>query len=257
MDRDNVIQSLIDLGLSTGEAKTYIKLVETGPSEATPLAESAGVPQPKIYEYLRALSTKNLIMEYDSRRRARTYEAIDYNVALDLLEKVLQKKIQTTREYFKKNIEIEKEEKDQLITYKTGETAVNIAIEDIFSKSKKNIMFIENHGTSNLMNTLLKRYKLERINFLHEDVQKLEGIHNIIDPFRNVLQEISTIQPAFVISDIDIKMGVARLSAIISPSTKEIEPMIIIFKHQLIINYQTKFLLGLIRSITDTIKNKV
>ena len=75
MYKDDVIKTLVDLGLSTGEAKTYVALTLEGSSEATPLAQRAGIAQPKIYEYLKSLKDRNFINVYETKTRAKSYSS--------------------------------------------------------------------------------------------------------------------------------------------------------------------------------------
>ena len=52
-----------ELGLSETHVRVYASLAEYGPSSARQLAERLGINRPTMYEYLKALTKKGLVME--------------------------------------------------------------------------------------------------------------------------------------------------------------------------------------------------
>ena len=51
------------LGLNSYEAKAYLTLIMRGASKATVIARESGIPQQRIYDVLRSLESKGLIVE--------------------------------------------------------------------------------------------------------------------------------------------------------------------------------------------------
>ncbi len=56
-------KAFLELGLSETHVRVYGSLAEYGPSSARQLAERLNINRPTIYEYLKALMTKGLVME--------------------------------------------------------------------------------------------------------------------------------------------------------------------------------------------------
>ena len=86
-----VVKELIELGLSGGEAKAYLALVEIGPSSVGPIAKKSGVSYSKIYEVLTRLVKKGLV-SYTTKQKTKYYQPLDpsrISEYLDSQEKVL------------------------------------------------------------------------------------------------------------------------------------------------------------------------
>lgn len=52
---------LLDLGLTDGEARAYLALVDGGPAPASEIAKSARVPRNRVYDVLESLAAKDLV----------------------------------------------------------------------------------------------------------------------------------------------------------------------------------------------------
>jgi sugar-specific transcriptional regulator TrmB len=76
-----LLQSLIDIGLSEREAKTYLALLSKGSATASELQKISGIPRSKIYEVIDGLLRNGYCTEKRSGRN-RTYEIIDPDVTL-------------------------------------------------------------------------------------------------------------------------------------------------------------------------------
>ncbi|MBX0323258.1 TrmB family transcriptional regulator [Halomicroarcula sp. F13] len=61
MDDDELTTILEDAGLSPYQAEAYVALLELGTASATDVAESCDVPDPRIYDVLRDLESKDYI----------------------------------------------------------------------------------------------------------------------------------------------------------------------------------------------------
>ena len=61
MNRSDVVEQLMDFGLTSYEAKAYVALAGLGPSEPKKVAEEARIPYPSAYTALKALQTKGWV----------------------------------------------------------------------------------------------------------------------------------------------------------------------------------------------------
>ena len=61
MNRSDVVEQLIDFGLTSYEAKAYVALAGLGPSEPKKVAEDARIPYPSAYTALKALQSKGWV----------------------------------------------------------------------------------------------------------------------------------------------------------------------------------------------------
>lgn len=77
---DDAIRRLVDLGLTLSEARCYVALLETAPATAGQLADTSGVPRPKVYGTLKVLEERRFC--YPSGDRVTTYRPVDPDLAL-------------------------------------------------------------------------------------------------------------------------------------------------------------------------------
>jgi HTH-type transcriptional regulator, sugar sensing transcriptional regulator len=61
LNRSDIVDQLIDLGLTSYEAKAYVALASLGPSEPKKVAEDARIPYPSAYTALKALLLKGWV----------------------------------------------------------------------------------------------------------------------------------------------------------------------------------------------------
>lgn len=81
-------QGLMSLGLTEGEAKAYIAMIETGSSTVGPIAKKSGISYSKIYEVLQRLIDKG-IASFIIKGKMKYFQAIKP----DLLYKFLDRQI--------------------------------------------------------------------------------------------------------------------------------------------------------------------
>jgi sugar-specific transcriptional regulator TrmB len=79
----DLIRSLIELGLPESEARIYIALVIMNNSEVKELIDFSGISKPSAYEALRSLDNKGLIVLINERPLV--YQAISPEIGLELL----------------------------------------------------------------------------------------------------------------------------------------------------------------------------
>nr|WP_054858346.1 helix-turn-helix domain-containing protein [Methanobacterium formicicum] len=80
-----LIKSLMDLGLLESEAKIYITLAMMNNSEVKTLIEFLGLSKPNTYESLRLLEEKGLVSLINTRPMA--YQALPPEIGLEVLLK--------------------------------------------------------------------------------------------------------------------------------------------------------------------------
>lgn len=68
METDELLTVLEDAGLSPYQAAAYATLLELGTTSASELASASDVPQPRIYDVLRALDEQGYVTVYDQDR---------------------------------------------------------------------------------------------------------------------------------------------------------------------------------------------
>ena len=78
-----LIKSLMELGLLESEAKIYITLVMMNNSEVKKLIEFLGISKPNTYESLRLLKEKGLVVLINTRPM--TYQSTPPDIGLDML----------------------------------------------------------------------------------------------------------------------------------------------------------------------------
>ena len=61
MHRSDIVEQLMDFGLTSYEAKAYVSLAGLGPSEPKKVADDARIPYPSAYTALKALRTKGWV----------------------------------------------------------------------------------------------------------------------------------------------------------------------------------------------------
>jgi sugar-specific transcriptional regulator TrmB len=80
---ESVVEELKAFGLSTYEAEAYEALLLAGPSEASLVAQKAGIPSGRVYDVLNSLVEKKLLALHDTRPKQ--YSAFPPRVALSNL----------------------------------------------------------------------------------------------------------------------------------------------------------------------------
>ncbi len=88
---EEIVAKLRSLGLTTYEARAYLVLVKRGVMTSTEIAREARIPQPRVYDVLRGLEEKGLILV--SEGRPRLYRAEEPRVALKRLLEAIERRI--------------------------------------------------------------------------------------------------------------------------------------------------------------------
>src|SRR3989344_470827 len=83
---DNDIQDLLKIGLTEGESKVYLALIELGSSTVGPIVKKSGVAYSNIYDILQRLMEKGLV-SYIIKNKTKHFQAVSPANLLDYLEK--------------------------------------------------------------------------------------------------------------------------------------------------------------------------
>ncbi len=150
---EELVARLRNLGLSSYEAKAYLVLIKNGVMTSTEIAKEARIPQPRVYDVLKGLEEKGLIMV--SEGRPRLYRAEDPRVALKRLIESVERRL--------------REEYDQAITM----------IENVLG-----------HGRRILSKEIWKIESLQKIKAKLVDLIELAEYELLISAYGHVLEDI-------------------------------------------------------------------
>jgi sugar-specific transcriptional regulator TrmB len=98
MNEEMLIKKLLELGLTSYEAKVYRAVVCNSNACAAELATAAAIPRPKVYQVLTQLSEKGLITETLGKKKQ--FQVIDPAIAFSNLEKSLDASYQEKKQIF-------------------------------------------------------------------------------------------------------------------------------------------------------------
>ena len=96
MEKEEILRTLVNCGLSEYESKVYSSLVFMGTSKAGSISKASEVPQSKIYEVLEQLMNKQLVEVFEGRPKE--YRAAEPEVALKNLLEEKVRDIETIKE---------------------------------------------------------------------------------------------------------------------------------------------------------------
>ncbi|MFX0096740.1 MAG: TrmB family transcriptional regulator [Candidatus Hodarchaeota archaeon] len=131
VSKGRITQTLKELGLSDYEARSYYALIILGPSNASEIAQEAGVPPTSMYKILERLQGKGWIEI--SHGRPKIYKAVDPRICekaqLERIEEVF-------AELTKRYMAAPSHEKSQLIFTISGEKNVLNKIGDMLDRTE-------------------------------------------------------------------------------------------------------------------------
>ncbi len=132
---EKLIEALRDFGLSEYEAKVLLTLIAKGELTAKEISEFSGVPRTSVYEVVRSLTGKGLVMASGKPLKFRALPAQE-------LMKLFTRKLQSNIELLKKelpNIEKGGTKREEVVKVYTGEMAIN-ALKECIERAKKEII---------------------------------------------------------------------------------------------------------------------
>jgi sugar-specific transcriptional regulator TrmB len=204
IEDSKAIDSLIRLGLSTSEARTYIALLKSGPTSPANLSKLAQIPQPKIYGYLESLEKSGFAELSDIQGRVKIYFAKPYEFVLNQLEKEINDRITYLSGFFKNLKQDEQSDVTEFFILHEGSSRVNLAVEEIFIRAKKNLIILSKGFMEDKINSLMKQYS--NLNYsLPTDRQ--EGLMKLTNMLQEMMinEEIQRLRPLVMFVDYDIE----------------------------------------------------
>jgi sugar-specific transcriptional regulator TrmB len=96
------LYNLLKIGLTEGEARTYIALIELGSSTAGPIVKKSGIAYSNIYDVLNRLIEKGIV-SFIIKNKTRQYQAVSPSNLLLYIEKK-EKELNVQKEALKKAI---------------------------------------------------------------------------------------------------------------------------------------------------------
>jgi len=136
-----LVESLKIMGLTEYEAKVYSALVLFDRAEVKQIYEFLNVPKPSVYQSLKTLVDKGLVMIVNSKPAI--YRAMPPKVALRHLTEVhdkAEKNALKELDYLEKNV-LETENSDIIWTL-FGENNVEHSMEDLFNKARNSMKIV-------------------------------------------------------------------------------------------------------------------
>ena len=169
MDPDaQIIELLKSLGLTHYEAQVFLELFRNSPQIARTLGEKSKVPRGRIYEVLKNLNNKGLVIEKPSRGSSpNQYDITLFPEGLERLKNMKMQEILREKDQLDTNFnkllplmtrlerksadDVEMREKEEFAIIK-GETALDYYIKKLLRNAKRNVL-------TNFTAQLLLKYK--------------------------------------------------------------------------------------------------
>ncbi|WP_052299993.1 TrmB family transcriptional regulator [Ferroglobus placidus] len=126
---DKLVEVLRDFKLSDYEIKVLLTLISEGELTASEIAEKSGIPRTSVYETVKSLEKKGLVVCRGKPLRVRALSA-------EQLVNVFAKKLEEKMRALDKLTEIEKEKREEIVTIYRNEAAFNV-LENILEKASR------------------------------------------------------------------------------------------------------------------------
>ncbi len=242
--KKDAIATLIKLGLSAGEAKTYVSLVTMDTLFASEIARAAEVPQPKVYGFLKSLEEKNFITRQEKSGRPDTFTATAFDIVVEKLTTDMEEMIANTKDYLEEaNKAKATEQVRDLFAYYEGENAVISGLDVIISRMQRNAIFLfmnkkDKKHIENLLERKMKENKDIKIYTISipKKLQLLPLFRNLAksEKFKNYSENQLT---AFF-TDIDLENLTGKSLNIVFPAIEEYSRILINIKHPTALIFQ-------------------
>ncbi len=181
-----LIKSLMDLGLLESEAKIYITLVMMDNSEVKTLIEFLGLSKPNTYESLRLLKDKGLVVLINTKPM--TYQATPPDIGLDMLLKNHLNMQETAKNNAKKFFSLLDKENfieksPETLWHVFGKNSIDFKIKDMINGAEKNIFLAASPKYLKYLKNLDdKQLKIEIITISDNyDIEQLEKMFSFSD----------------------------------------------------------------------------
>ncbi|RKD31447.1 TrmB family transcriptional regulator [Thermohalobacter berrensis] len=133
---EKIINELINIGLNTYEAKSYLALIQNPNISAYEISKISGVPQSKVYETIKKMVQKGLAIA--SGTNPVRYTALPIDEFLDRYKSNIENSIS----YIKENIKTLNEDPNiEYMWHFKGKIQINNKIKSIIDEAKKSLYF--------------------------------------------------------------------------------------------------------------------
>jgi sugar-specific transcriptional regulator TrmB len=132
---EKLIEALKDFGLSEYEAKVLLTLIAKGELTAKEISEFSGVPRTSVYEVVRSLTNKGLVI---ASGKPLKFRALPANELMRLFSRRLQDNIELLKKELP-NIEKGGTKREEVVKVYTGEMAIN-ALRECIEEAEKEII---------------------------------------------------------------------------------------------------------------------
>lgn len=161
---ESIEKELRKFGLSSYEAKAYVALLKYGSMTSTELAKKAGIPQPRVYDVVRRLERKGLVVVAEGHPAR--YYALDPPTSL---RKLVEQKVRELENTYSSILSIftayrERNESVADIVRLESILSIDTAVENLIKEARYEFLFAGYCHT-------LRRYR-ELIEFIPPEVSK-------------------------------------------------------------------------------------
>ncbi len=139
------INQLIDLGLTPGEAKVYLALLELGSTKVGPVVKKSEVAQSNVYWILERLKEKGLV-SYTVKSKIKYFQAASPKFLLEYLQnkqKALAEQEKLLHSFLPKLLAIEEQSPKQEVEVFTGTKGLRSAYEKLLEEGEELLHFYE------------------------------------------------------------------------------------------------------------------
>lgn len=185
MEEQNAVEALVDLGLSTYEARVFIALVKLGSGTARDVAEISDVPRSQVYTTAKDLDSRGIISIQQSSPQ------VFQPVSLSEVESQLEQRFEAKRETaFTRLEELEKEaggpsEQSEDVWSITGEAAIVGRMIKLIQAAEESIIY----AAADLTNP-----QLEFLGELQACCERDVGVHLLREPEQEIPELWTEIQ---------------------------------------------------------------
>jgi len=235
---DQALNALTTLGLTPGEAKTYLALAAVETSEATPLADLAQVPQPRIYSYLEGLESKGIIVKTILQGKPNRYSAEDIDVVFSKLQRDLRQEIKAAKKFIRTQQDLNKSSTKEEIPVAVilGRTAIASRIQTIANQAENNVVLFYHDYYEQMVQKYFSDVNVEVITPLPQ-----MGSHPLIQAIMQseIMDAFRETRVMLLLVDVDFDQpDCASVNIVAFPKRDDVEPLLVHIRHPLILELQ-------------------
>lgn len=177
MEKDETLELLCKLGFTRYETQAYYILLISGSLHAAKLAELSGIPRPRIYDVLRNLETKGVVLKEAARIKP-NFSAVPIGDCIEIIKANHAKRIEEIENFgktLKKTLEplYEKVATDTAFIIKGTENIYNWVLREI-NKTEHHIYFLG----SGKRGAILSLPRLEALKSLYKAIGIAKKVKN-------------------------------------------------------------------------------